>query len=170
MLHANHHKMNTNQNGQTPVFDWALNFINKIDFSSSHNVLDVGCRNGLVSGYLAERFNQLNFIAIENCADNIQLAKDNYTYPNLTFENACPESFYSTNQYDAVISFSCLHWINNQFKVLKNIYQALKPGGKAYLQFFGSHGRPKNDRFLYQTANLPKWKPYFNPFKPNYSK
>lgn len=169
MLNANQNEINTNHNGQTPVFDWALNFINKIDFSHSHNILDIGCRNGLISGYLAERFNQLNFVAIENCADDIELAKDNYAYSNLNFENECPESFHSTNQYDTVISFSCLHWINNQLKVLKNAYEALKPGGKAYLQFFASHGRPKNDRFLYKTAYSPQWKSYFNNFKPDYS-
>lgn len=161
--------VNTRKNEQTPVFDWAINFINKIDFSSSHNILDVGCRNGLISGYLAEQYDQLSFVAIENGSNHIQLAKDNYTYPNLIFENQSPELFKSTNQYDTVISFSCLHWVKNQFKVLKNIYRALKPGGKAYLQFFASHGRPKNDRFLYQTANHQKWKSYFNAFRPNYS-
>ena len=37
----------------------------------------------------------------------------------------------------------------DKYQVLKNLYQALKPGGKAYLQFFVLHGRPKNDRFIY---------------------
>ncbi len=51
---------------------------------------------------------------------------------------------------------------------MQNIYRALKPGKRAHLVFFAFHGRPKNDRFFYQTARQNNWKTYFHKFTPDY--
>ncbi len=149
--------------------EWALCFISKIDLSTASRVLDVGCRDGVISSHLASTHKSTIFSAIDQNLQKIQIAKNHYQLPNLSFEHENPAGFRINNQYDIVTSFSCLHWQTNKLAVLKNIYSALKPGGKAYLQFFAQHGHPKNDRFLYETAYSPKWKPYFNQFSPAYS-
>jgi|GEM_PF-1091144 len=156
------------QNHNTPVFHWGSQFAHKFDLTPFKTVLDLGCRQGNITAYLAKNYPQQRFTAIDNLEGEIERAKS-HQLPNVTF--ATQDALYldCTEQFDAVVSFSCLHWINNKTKALQAIYRALKPGGKAFLQFFASHGRPKNDRFLYQTASTSKWKSYFNHFTPAYS-
>ena len=156
------------QNPSTPVFHWGTQFAHKFDLSPFKTLLDVGCRQGNITAYLGKHYPQQQFTAIDNIESEIEQAKS-HRLANVTF--AAQDVLYldCTNQFDAVVSFSCLHWIHQKAKVLQEIYTALKPGGKAFLQFFASHGRPKNDRFLYQTASASKWKPYFKHFKPTYS-
>lgn len=152
----------------SPVIQWGENFINKFDLQYCGQILDIGCRQGQLSRCLAERYRQSNFVAIDNMIEEIQQAKQN-TLSNLNFELADALLLNYMDYFDAVVSFSCLHWIKNKGKALSAIFRALKPGGKAYLQFFAIHGRPKNDRFLYQTASSPQWKNYFKGFSPDYS-
>jgi ubiquinone/menaquinone biosynthesis C-methylase UbiE len=78
-------------------------------------------------------------IAIDNIKTEIQQAKM-HQLPNLTFEKVDALDLEFTDTFDAVISLSCLHWISNKYQVLKNIHRALKPDGKAYLQFCVLHG------------------------------
>jgi trans-aconitate methyltransferase/DNA-binding CsgD family transcriptional regulator len=152
----------------SPVIQWGKNFSNKFDLKDHKKILDIGCRQGYLSAYLAKRYLQQHFIAIDNLQEEIEHAKQ-YHLTNLSFERKDALSLDCADYFDAVISFSCLHWIKNKSKVLQNIYQSLKPAGKAYLQFFASHGRPKNDRFLYQTASSHQWKHYFKRFTPDYT-
>ncbi len=152
----------------SPVIQWGENFIKKFCLQGCERILDIGCRQGQLSKHLAKRYQRSYFVAIDNMIDEIRACKQNQL-SNLNFELQDGLSLSCTNYYDAIVSFSCLHWIKDKRKVLSNIYRALKPGGKVYLQFFASHGRPKNDRFLYQVASSPKWKGYFIGFAPDYS-
>lgn len=162
-----HFGVKKNQN--TPVTDWGINFINKLDFSDDKKILDIGCRQGRLSHHLAEKYPHTVLTAIDQHQEAIQCAKGYYIHKNLTFEHQDLLTFDVRTSYDSVVSFSCLHWVDNKFQLIKNIYQSLKPGGKAYLQFFALHGREKNDRFLYQVAQSSQWKSHFNGFKPGYS-
>ncbi len=152
----------------TPVFQWGKNFLDKLDLGKASTILDIGCRTGHLSAYLATRYQQQRFIAIDNMESEIEQAKS-HRLSNVTFEIADALHLDFSNTFDAIVSLSCLHWIKDKYQVLENIYQALKPGKKAYLQFFALHGRSKNDRFIYQTARSTTWKHYFNHCQPRYS-
>ena len=151
-----------------PVFHWGSQFANKFDLAPFKSVLDIGCRQGNITAYLAKNYPQQHFTAIDNLDSEIERA-ESHQLPNVTFTTQDALYLDCTEQFDAVVSFSCLHWVDNKAKALQAIYRALKPGGKAFLQFFAFHGRPKNDRFLYQTASSSKWKFYFKQFSPDYS-
>lgn len=152
----------------SPVLQWGKNFSNKFDLDGCKEILDIGCRQGHLSAHLAERYKQHHFTAIDNLQTEIEQTKQ-YHISNLNFEIVDALKLDCSDSFDAIVSFSSLHWISNKAKVLQNIFKALKPEGKTYLQFFGFHGRPKNDRFLYQTASSSNWKPYFKNFFPEYS-
>ncbi|KYM78453.1 Putative methyltransferase 235L [Atta colombica] len=42
-------------------------------------------------------------------------------------------------QYDNAVSFYCLHWCNDIWRALQNIYKLLRPNGKALVMFLGYH-------------------------------
>lgn len=151
----------------TPVFHWGTQFAQKFDLTPYKSVLDIGCRKGHIAAYLGNQYPKQQFTAIDNFDDEIEHAK-NHSLSNVIFTTQDALHLDSTDQFDAVTSFSCLHWIQHKAKALQSIYEALKPGGKAFLQFFAAHGRPKNDRFLYQTAKNSKWNAYFKQFSPDY--
>jgi trans-aconitate 2-methyltransferase len=152
---------------ETPYAKWGLDFVNKLDLHAQKKILDIGCRNGPISSFLAKKYPRQQFLAIDNLVNEIEIAKSN-KLPNLTFETSDALHLDYIEYFDAIVSFHCLLWIQDKRKVLKNIYAALKPGKKAFLQFFIIHGRPKNDRYLYQVAELPKWKNYFKNFIPSH--
>lgn len=95
---------------QTPVFHWGKNFSNKFDLSNFKTVLDVGCRKGNLSAHLAKRYKQHSFTAIDNIASEIEQARE-HRLSNLAFETADALSLGCAENFDAVVSFSCLHWI-----------------------------------------------------------
>ncbi|EGI57813.1 PREDICTED: uncharacterized protein LOC105153364 [Acromyrmex echinatior] len=42
-------------------------------------------------------------------------------------------------QYDNVVSFYCLHWCDDIWRALQNMYKLLRPNGKALVMFLGHH-------------------------------
>lgn len=152
---------------QAAVAQWGLNFANTLDLSPYKNILEVGCRQGVIAKSLSAHYPQNHFLAIDNLEAEIDHAQQ-YAKTNLDFAVMDALTLPFQNQFDAIISFNCLFWIQNKRRVLQQLYQSLVPGGKAYLQFFATHGRARNDYFVYQTAKEANWQNYFNRFYLDY--
>lgn len=152
-----------NNTQQTPVTLWGKGFIDKINLSHAPKILEIGCREGTLSTYAAALYPHHHFTAINSQPHEIEQTKYNHAL-NVNFEMADIQSINCQSHFDAIISFSHLHWIKDKKTAINNIYRCLKPGGKAYLQFFAQHGRLKNDRFLYQVAASFEWRSYFQKF------
>ncbi len=147
---------------------WANQFLKKIDLSIYNTILEVGCREGKISNQLAQSYSNQTFTAIDNVESELEQASE-VQLPNLEFSLQDARNLCFDEHFDAVVSFNnCLMWIKEKQSALKSIYSSLKPGGKAYLQFFVHHGHPKNDRFLYQTAKQLEWRFYFKAFAQDY--
>lgn len=151
----------------TPPYEWGKQFVGKFDLTLYPHVLDLGCREGQLSTYLAKRYPSHQFLAVDNIAANIEAAKS-LSQTNLHFDIQDALTLPYSNCFDAIVSFNCLLWIANKQQALEKAYKALKPGGKLFLQFFVKHGRPQNDRFIYHTAKKPSWKPYLNKLQTTY--
>lgn len=148
--------------------EWANHMLSKIDLSSHETILELGCRQGKISAHLAQAYSRQKFTAIDNVESEIEQASE-FRFPNLQFILQDARNLVFDEQFDAVVSFNnCLMWIKEKQNVLKNIHAVLKPGGKAYLQFFVRHERPKNDRFLSHTAAEVEWRSYFKGFAYDY--
>jgi trans-aconitate 2-methyltransferase len=114
-----------------PVLDWGVGFANKFDLAPFRKIVDIGRRQGKITSYLASRYSEQNFTAIDNVHSEIELAI-HYKLPNVSFLTQDALDLNYPEYFDAVVSFSCLHWIKNKIKILQAIYQVLKPGGKAF--------------------------------------
>lgn len=88
---------------QTPVYQWGKNFIKKIDFRDANAILDVGCRKGDLSAYLANCYKQKKLVAIDNIESEIEHAKV-HKHPNLSFNTVDALHLDYSNTFDAVIS------------------------------------------------------------------
>ncbi|EFN83053.1 Uncharacterized protein yxbB [Harpegnathos saltator] len=60
-------------------------------------------------------------------------------------------------QYDCVVSFSCMHWCRDIKRAFRNIYKLLRPGGKALIEFMAHHDSFESYR---EMKKEPQYEPY----------
>ena len=60
--------------------------------------------------------------------------------PNLRFMVMAAENLRFHEEFDWIISISCLHWVPDHVNLLVCIREALKPRGRTFLQFGGQDG------------------------------
>ena len=104
-----------------------LHFVN---VKEKQKFLEVGCGNGGVSKYVAERY-LLNVTGVDIDPEQIQLAQENINdIPNIHFlaVDATNLSF-QDNDFDIVLSFGVTHHISNWLGALREIRRVLKPKG-----------------------------------------
>ena len=104
--------------------------IKKLSLEKNMKILDLGCGTGYLSALLADCVGpEGTVVAVDPIKSRLELAKKQYSRPNLVFLEANDATF-PEDQYDLVFSNCVLHWIENKNAVLKRVYQNLKPGGQ----------------------------------------
>jgi len=103
-------------------------------------ILDVGCGDGKITRWVAERVPQGRVHGTDLTADMIQFAQREHAgVDNLTFEQMSGEALTFSADFDFVFAFSCFHWMRDQPSVWAGVRRALKPGGKALVGFQADH-------------------------------
>lgn len=144
--------------------DGILEFLDSAFFSNAENVLDLGCGDGKITSYLAKKMPKSSIVGCDVSKSMIDFAKAHYAsseLPNLRFieKSACDLGY--SNEFDRVVSFNSLHWIQDQQKALNGIYTSLKSGGKALLI---AATKSKENDLLFCCGKLvssEKWAPHF---------
>ena len=115
-------------------FKYALQELPKLHLVGVESILDVGCGDGVISLYIAREYVPQGWVkGLDHNQDMIAYAVIN-TQPqasNISFVSSDILEYTAEKQYDAVVSFWCLHWVHDYVGALKNIARLLKPGGKA---------------------------------------
>lgn len=95
-------------------------------------VLDVGASTGIIDNVLADHFNKVVGIDIDEKA--IKHAEKNFRKKNLEFkvDDAMALSF-SKDSFDVVICAHVYEHVPDSQKLFNEIYRVLKPGGACYL-------------------------------------
>ncbi|KAK4881450.1 hypothetical protein RN001_004769 [Aquatica leii] len=109
-------------------------------------VMDIGCGPGnvthdLVYPHFLNSLNQL--IGTDRSKEMIEFARKSYhNHPNIFFDvmdisaTKIPTKF--EESFDHIVSFYCLHLVNDHKTALSNMYKMLKPGGNVFLSFMGN--------------------------------
>lgn len=123
-------------------------------------VLDIGSGDGKITALIAQQLVQGTVIGIDASNNMIAFAKAKYSYPNLLFEVEDINQISYQDKFDTIVSFFCLHWLDNQPTILKKIYNALMPEGKIIIVV---PAREANDfvNLIYDLSKTEKWNPYF---------
>ncbi|MDP3561918.1 MAG: class I SAM-dependent methyltransferase [Legionellaceae bacterium] len=157
----------------TPQMQFALEALNKNDWFSNYissarspiNVLDIGCGDGKLTNFLARKYPSIHITGIDKSLRMIELAQQRY--PNINFvhmDAADSELPYRFNKkFDCILSFSTIHWIENQEQLFKNICSLTNSSPQICCMFYS------RDDYLWNTieitAKSEKWHGYF----PNYT-
>ena len=106
-----------------PLFD-------QVNIDNVQRVLEVGCGNGVLSSYLAEKHGW-NVTGIDIDPDQKKIAKKIHKeHDSLTCVEAdATELPYENNEFDLTLSFDVLHHIPNWDMAIKEINRVLRPEG-----------------------------------------
>lgn len=108
-------------------------------------VLDLGCGHGDLTAKVAALVPSGEAVGVDASADMIATAARRHQAPNLSFVHARAQdvgTVAAPASLDAVVSVACLHWVPraDHPAVLRQLHDALRPGGVLRLDF-GGHGQ-----------------------------
>lgn len=119
---------------------WAEELLSKIDIAGSERVLDIGCGDGKITASIADLVPAGAVLGIDSSEAMVSFAKEKFSagdHPNLSFQLGDARTLDFDGEFDLVVSFAALHWVGDHRPVLRGIRDALRPGGRAFLQFGG---------------------------------
>ena len=132
----------------------------QVDLSKVKKVLEVGCGIGVLSSYLAEKY-EWEVTGIDLDPEQIDRAKNaNRKNKYLKFlEEDVTKLPFGDNEFDLVLSVDALHHIPNRNKAFDEINHVLKSNGFyvlvdiAFPKFFGKFSIPVDDVINYMKRN-----------------
>ncbi len=151
---------------------WAEEAISKIQIEGDERVLDIGCGDGKITAYIASLVPSGVVVGIDNSAEMIRFAQSKFSHlswPNLSFEYGDASELRYQNEFDIVVSFACLHWIQDHKPVLEGIRRCLKAGGKLFIQFGGKGNAADVFEVVGDRILEDEWIRYFKNFTFQYA-
>lgn len=114
------------------VSDLAMPVVELLDPQPGERILDLGCGDGVLTKKLEDMGCEL--IGIDSSPELVQAARElglDVTVKDATAMNFCGE-------FDAVFSNAVLHWIKDADRAIRNVFAALRSGGR-FVGEFGGH-------------------------------
>ena len=105
-----------------------IDLINKLEDNYNH-ILDLGCGPGNSTNNLKIKFPQAKIVGMD--IDDNMLNRAKKDYPSIEFiKGNIPDSLASLdNNFDLIFSNACIHWIENQRKLINDVYSKLNDNG-----------------------------------------
>jgi trans-aconitate 2-methyltransferase len=144
--------------------EWGIELVEKLQLNGNEVILDLGCGNGVITRALAERVPQGRVVGVDNTPSMLDAARAHKT-ANMTLKLLDITEITFAAEFDVVFSNAALHWVLDHEKLLRMIYNAVKPGGFVRAQF-GAAGNIVNlSEVLREVMRLPTYVPYFKTFR-----
>ena len=115
------------------VFKYGEDLLGLLNPKPEERILDLGCGTGHLTKMISD--SGADVTGIDSSPEMINTAKQNY--PSLNFLRMDATDFSFPDKFDGVFSNAVLHWIPEKEKVVKNISEALKIGGRFVAEFGG---------------------------------
>ena len=136
----------------------------QLELEGAERVLDIGCGDGKVSAEIARRLTSGSVLGIDPSTRMIAFAQAHFArieYPNLVFAVGDATGLPYRDEFDLVVSFNALHWVRDQDAALRGIRDALKPAGRALLEFVPQGPRKSLEDVIEETCASKRWAGYF---------
>jgi trans-aconitate 2-methyltransferase len=136
----------------------------QLKLDGTERVLDIGCGDGKVTAEIARRLTTGSVLGIDPSTRMIAFAQAHFArleYPNLVFAVGDAAALPYRGGFDLVVSFNALHWVRDQTAALRGIRDALKPAGRAFLEFVPQGPRESLEDVIEETCASERWARYF---------
>lgn len=141
-----------------------------LSLAGSERALDIGCGDGKITAEIAERLPSGSILGIDPSTQMVDFARDHCraSRANLAFAVGDAAGMSFAAEFDLIVSFNALHWVTAQSQALHCIRAALKPTGRALLQFVPQGERKSLEDVIEETRISPRWQRYFGGYHPPY--
>jgi trans-aconitate 2-methyltransferase len=146
---------------------WALELLSKLDLKGNESVLDIGCGDGEITAAIAQRLPRGFAVGIDSSRDMVDMAVNRYTRercPNVSFLLKDARELDFDEDFDAVFSNACLHWVIDHRPVLAGIRRCLKPFGRVLLQMGGKGNAATVLEAIDSVLKMSPWAKHFDGF------
>jgi trans-aconitate 2-methyltransferase len=134
--------------------------------AGTERVLDVGCGDGYVTRVIASRVPCGSVLGVDASPRMVEAARAaDDRLANVSFQVGDVTTMSFGPDFDLVVSFNALHWLAEQETAYRNIAAALKPTGRALVQFVCHGPRPSVERVAMDVTGDPRWAPAFAGFE-----
>ncbi|MDI1465411.1 class I SAM-dependent methyltransferase [Catellatospora sp. KI3] len=132
--------------------------LESVAVAGSERVLDVGCGDGYVTRQLAARVPDGSVLGVDASPRMIDAAHAADGGPaNVSFQFGDVTTMTFGPEFDLVVSFNALHWVPDQETAYRAIAAALKPSGRALVQFVCHGPRRSVERVAMDVTRDPRW-------------
>jgi trans-aconitate 2-methyltransferase len=142
-----------------------------LELDGTERVLDIGCGDGRITAEIARRLESGSVLGVDPSTQMIAFAKAQFAeaeYPNLAFAVGDATALPFRREFDLVVSFNALHWVRDQNAALCGIREALKPTGRAFLEFVPQGARKSLEDVIEETCRSERWTLCFIGHRPPY--
>ena len=116
------------QKSSSAQYNWAMAIIAGLKLNGEERILDIGCGDGRITAHLAGLVPNGCVLGIDLSPEMIRFAAGKYAdHPNLSFQVGDASELHFNEQFDLVVSFACLHWVEDHLPVLKASERAWCP-------------------------------------------
>lgn len=155
---------------QSALQKWVADeHLRSLTLAGDERVIDVGCGDGKITAEIAERVPRGSVLGVDPSTDMIGFARKHFRRANLDFAPGDATRLAYREAFDLVVSFNALHWVIDQAAALASIHAALRPGGRAFLEFVPQAERRSLEDVLEATRQSPRWAPYFTDYRTPYA-
>ncbi len=145
----------------------ANTFLARYKFLGYEQVLDVGCGSGNVSASIAELLPKGSVVGVDISPSMIDFAQTNFSdITNISFSLKDAATLDFEQKFDVAVSFTALHFVQNQLSALQGIRKSLKPLGYVMIQMPTMPAAL--DTAIKDLINKEQWYGYFIDFKPEW--
>ena len=142
---------------------WGKRMVEFLPLKGTERILDIGCGDGRVTQKLAFRVPNGEVLGVDASNGMIAAAKE-YESDNLSFEVLEVDDFIFHEQFDVIFSHAALHWVRDHGILLQNVYEALRMGGYARLNFAGKGTCPTLIKVINKIMSHVSYAKYFTEF------
>jgi trans-aconitate 2-methyltransferase len=122
----------------TPQQDWATRVLTRLALDGGETLVDLGCGTGRVTEALAARVPRGRVIAVDVSPAMIAVARDRLRdVPRIALVRADLAALPFDGVADLAFSTATFHWVLDQPRLFREIFRALKPGGRLEAQCGG---------------------------------
>ena len=141
------------------VSEYGKGLLEYIPKDKEKSILDLGCGTGTLTAQLKKRGGRV--LGVDSSPSMIRQAVNQYQKVDFLVCDALALPFQT--EWDIVFSNAVFHWIPDHDRLLKNIYKALKPGGRMICEFGAAGNLETVEKSFSAALNLfghsyrPKW-------------
>ena len=122
----------------TPQQDWAGRVLTRLALDGHETIVDLGCGTGRVTEELVTRVPRGRVIAVDLSPAMVAVARDRLAgVPRLALVRADLVALPFDGVADLAFSTATFHWVLDQPRLFREVFRALKPGGRLEAQCGG---------------------------------